>query len=89
MEIKIGTNERKLKNGKNKDKIVVRLCLDESFDCKKFEKFIARHKIVKGNYMVWISLATEQYSDGVLVPKHVLNILKRLDCDLNFSFTKI
>jgi len=82
----IGTNERRVKR---KDKITALLCLDESFDCDKFCQFIAKCEIPKRNYMLWISLVTEQYSDGVLVPKHVLRVLCRLGCKLNFSFTKI
>jgi hypothetical protein len=81
----IGTNERRVRR---KDNITVLLCLDESFDCDMFCQFIAKHKVPKRNYMLWISLATDQYSDGVLVPKYVLRVLCRLGCKLNFSFTK-
>ena len=83
---KLGTNERRVTN---KDKIVALLYLDESIDCNKLSQFIAKHKIRKRNYILWISLVTEQYSDGVLVPTYALNVLCRLNCRLNVSFTKI
>jgi hypothetical protein len=77
------------KTEKNMDSFVVVLHLDKSFDCDKFERFITKNKIKKGKYMLWISLVTEQYSDGCLVPKHILRVLCRLGCDLNFSLTKV
>jgi hypothetical protein len=86
-ETKIETHVRKTK--KSNDDVVVILCLDESFDCDKFEQFVIKNIVKKRNYMVWISLVTEQYSDGVLVPRHILRVLCRLGCDLNFSFTKV
>ena len=72
-----------------KDKMVVLLHLTQSINCDRLSQFVVRHKISKSNYMLWISLVTEQYSDGVLVPKFALNILARLNCGLNFSCTRI
>ena len=85
-QMEIGSKRRRV-NGK--DKFVVLLRIDESFDCDKMSRFLAEHKILKRNYMIRVSLVTGQYSDGVLVPKHVLRALCCLGCNLNFSFTKV
>ena len=83
---KITTNEQLTKN---KNRVVVVLDLDDSFDCNGLCRFIAKHEIPRKNIMLWVSLVTEQYTDGVLVPKYVLHLLSRLGCGLNFSFTRV
>jgi hypothetical protein len=82
----IMTNERR---AKNKNNLVALLDLNSSFDCDKLYKFIAQYGISRKNYMIRVSIVTEQYSDGIRVPKKILRLMCRLDCGLIFSFTKI
>jgi hypothetical protein len=84
--VKIKTNERR---AKDENKLVVLLELDDSVDCKKLYRFIDKNKISKNNCMLCVSLLTEGYMGGVRVPKFIIELLLRLDCELNFSFIKI
>jgi hypothetical protein len=80
------TNENR---ARNKNKLTALLELDTSTDCDKLCEFIVKHKIPKRDYMLRVSIVTESYSDGVLVPDYLLTLLCRLRCKLNFSFTKV
>lgn len=82
----IMTNERR---AKDKNNLVALLDLNSSFDGDKLYKFIAKYGIARKNYMIRISIVTEQYSDGIRVPKKILRLMFRLDCGLIFSFTKV
>jgi len=78
------TNE---KRAKDKNKLVAVLDLDDSIDCDELYKFIVEHKIPKKSCVLWVSIVTDQYSSGILVPKYIMHLTCRIDCGLNFSFT--
>ena len=83
---KIKTDERRVKD---KNTLAVLLELDASIDCDTLCQFIERHKIPTDTYSIRVSIVTEQYMDGVLVPQFVTNLLCRLRCELSFTFTKM
>jgi hypothetical protein len=79
----------KLRREKNKETMVVLLELDDSVDCDKLCQFIDKYKIPLKNCTLRVSIVTDQYMDGVLVPEVIRNLWCRLGCDLTFTFTTV
>src|SRR6185312_617941 len=52
--------------------------------CEKLCRFIVDHRILKKNYRIGISIVTQQYSDGTLVPAYVLRLACRFGCSMSF-----
>jgi len=74
---------------KDKTKLVILLELDASVDCEKVYKFIKEHQLESVGNRLCVSIVTEHYMGGVLVPKFALQLLCRLGWDVSFSYLRI
>ena len=78
-----------LKTAKYKDteNLVVSLELTDGCNYDWLPGLIARHSLSPMVYGVWVSLVTESVSDGVRVPEFLIDILKKVGGQFDFSFT--
>jgi hypothetical protein len=66
--------------------LVVVLELAEDFDIGSLRAFMVECQIDPDTTSVWISLTTSGDQGGVSLPQHVLDIVRRTFCGVDFSF---
>ena len=85
-------NKYKMETGayKNTNKYTILLRLD--VDSKKYTElinYISQHPEINGKYGIYISLVTENDSDGLTVPAYIIELLREIGGELDFSYTSV
>jgi hypothetical protein len=65
---------------------VIVLVLDKSSDLEPLYKFLDAEALDPSTYSVWVSVVSSSDHDGVSLPPHILNIVRRTRCGVDFSF---
>jgi hypothetical protein len=65
---------------------VILLVLDEGSDLEPLYKFLDAEVLDPKTYGVWVSVVSSRDHDGVSLPQFILNVVRRTNCGVDFSF---
>ena len=71
---------------KNPKVSVVSIQLKKGQRYEELCNFLTKHKIKESSYDFYVSLVTSRDNEGVSVPKHVLDLYRKIGGALGFSF---
>jgi hypothetical protein len=65
---------------------VVTFIITERLDTEALCSFLNSESLDPKKYSVWVSVVSSSDHDGVALPKYVLDIIRRTECGVDFSF---
>lgn len=83
----IGTEEFRATKYKDTSTFVVTFPIEKKRNFNGLIEFINQYHIDENIYGIYVSLVTESDHDGVSLPRHVVELHKKIGGHLDFSFT--
>lgn len=60
--------------------------LRENTDFTGLYRFLQSERLDPNSYGVWIAVVSSSDHDGIAVPKYILDLIRKTDCGIDFSF---
>lgn len=65
---------------------VIMLVLDEGSNLEPLYEFLDVEDLDSKTYSVWVSVVSSSDHDGISLPQHILDLIRRTKCGVDFSF---